>query len=170
MDSEFEFLRRFEGELSARAKADARREASPKPTYPRRWKPWVAAAAALLVLAAGIGFLANSNFTGSQASMAAVGSAPRPQAPHSQAFLGIDPQAGAARRNRGSPPTTQPARSQTRTPRPRRPPDSSKRSRVRRRTSRPAIFRRSSATDRSRSRSTTARSRRRPARSRTSPQ
>jgi hypothetical protein len=101
MDSEFEFLRRFEGELSARAKADARREASPKPTYPRRWKPWVAAAAALLVLAAGIGFLANSNFTGSQASMAAVGSAPRPQAPHSQAFLGIDPQAGGSTTKQG---------------------------------------------------------------------
>ena len=85
MDSEFEFLRRFDRELSARAKADARREASPAPKYPRRWKPWVAAAAALLVLAAGIGFLANSNFTGSQASMAAEGSAPRPQAPDLQA-------------------------------------------------------------------------------------
>src|SRR4051812_4073524 len=101
MDSEFEFLRRFEGELSARAKADARREASPKPTDPRRGKPWVAAAAALLVLAAGIGFLANSNFTGSQASMAAMGSAPRPQAPHSQAFLGIDPQAGGSTTKQG---------------------------------------------------------------------
>src|SRR3954451_24307650 len=101
MDSEFEFLRRFEGELSARAKPDARREPSPKPTYPRRWKPWVAAAAALLVLAAGIGFLANSNFTGSQASMAAIGSAPRPQAPHSQAFLGIDPQTGGSTTKQG---------------------------------------------------------------------
>src|SRR3954452_18344487 len=101
MNSEFEFLRRFEGELSARANADARREASPKPTYPRKWKPWVAAAAALLVLAAGIGFLANSNFTGSQASMAAVGSAPRPQAPHSQAFLGIDPQTGGSTTKQG---------------------------------------------------------------------
>ena len=35
-----------------RAKADARREASPKPKYPRRWKPLVAVAAMLLVLAA----------------------------------------------------------------------------------------------------------------------
>jgi hypothetical protein len=81
VNSEFEFLRRFEDELSARAQADARREASPKPKYPRRWKPWVATAAALLVLAAGIGFLANSNVMGSDASMAAVeGSPPRPQA------------------------------------------------------------------------------------------
>ena len=49
MDTEFEFLRRFESELSMRAKADARREASPKPKDPRRWKPWVAVAAILLV-------------------------------------------------------------------------------------------------------------------------
>lgn len=73
MDTEFEFLRRFESELSMRAKADARREASPTPKYPRRWKPWVAVAAILLVLAAGIGVLANSGLSGSQASMAAVG-------------------------------------------------------------------------------------------------
>src|SRR6478735_7862847 len=73
MDSEFEFLRRFESELSMRAKADARREASPKPKYPRRWKPLVAVAAMLLVLAAGIGILANSGLSGSEASMAASG-------------------------------------------------------------------------------------------------
>jgi len=73
VDSEFEFLRRFESELSMRAKADARREASPEPKYPRRWKPWVAAGAALLVLASGIGFLARSGTVGSQSSMAAGG-------------------------------------------------------------------------------------------------
>src|SRR4051812_8958550 len=84
MDSEFEFLRRFESELSMRAKADARREASPKPKYPRRWKPLVAVAALLLVLAAGIGVLANSGLSGSQASMASggadTGTARNPQA------------------------------------------------------------------------------------------
>jgi hypothetical protein len=84
MDTKFEFLRRFESELSMRAKADARREASPKPKYPRRWKPWVAVAAMLLVLAAGIGVLANSGLSGSQASMASNGAAqvtePRPGA------------------------------------------------------------------------------------------
>ena len=80
MDTEFEFLRRFESELSMRAKADARREASPTPKYPRRWKPWVAVAAILLVLAAGIGVLANSGLSGSQASMAAVGAARNPGA------------------------------------------------------------------------------------------
>src|SRR6187200_86559 len=73
MDTEFEFLRRFESELAMRAKADARREASPKPKDPRRWKPWVAVAAILLLLAAGIGVLANSGLSGSQASMAATG-------------------------------------------------------------------------------------------------
>jgi hypothetical protein len=102
MDSDFEFLRRFERELSARAKEDTRREASPAPKYPRRWKPWVAAAAALLVLAAGIGFLANSNFTGSQASMAAVeGSAPRPAAPNLQAVPGFEPQSGGGTTKQG---------------------------------------------------------------------
>src|SRR6188508_2552144 len=79
MDTEFEFLRRFESELSMRAKADARREASPKPKDPRRWKPWVAVAAILLVLAAGIGVLANSGLSGSQASMAAVGAVQGPE-------------------------------------------------------------------------------------------
>src|SRR3954462_6316785 len=101
MDSEFEFLRRFEGELSARARADARREASPKPTYPRRWKPWLAAAALLLVLAAGIGALASSGLSGSESSMAAGGAQvnernPQPlvpgasSAPNSQVKSGLN--------------------------------------------------------------------------------
>ncbi|MFL5790356.1 MAG: DUF4349 domain-containing protein, partial [Actinomycetota bacterium] len=75
MKTEFEFLRRFETELTMRAKADARREASPSPKYPRRWKPWVAAAAALLVLAGVIGLLAGG-YTGTEASrFSSVGSA-----------------------------------------------------------------------------------------------
>ena len=90
MDSEFEFLRRFESELSMRAKADARREASPKPKYPRRWKPMVAAAASLLVLAAVVGLLAGGGFSGSQSSrFSAVGAqvnAPVPAAPGTATF------------------------------------------------------------------------------------
>jgi len=88
--TEFEFLRRFETELTMRAKADARREASPSPKYPRRWKPWVAAAAALLVLAAGIGLLASSGLSGSQASIAASGEAAI-RAPDGQALPGSAP-------------------------------------------------------------------------------
>jgi uncharacterized protein DUF4349 len=90
MDSEFEFLRRFESELSMRAKADARREASPKPKYPRRWKPWIAAAASLLVLAVVVGLLAGGGFSGSQASrFSSVGAqvnAPAPAAPGTATF------------------------------------------------------------------------------------
>src|SRR5262247_714978 len=95
MDTEIEFLRRFESELSARAKADARREASPpKARYPRRWKPWVAAASLLLVVATGIGLLASSGMSGSQSSMAAGGAEVR--APNQQALPGTSPTFGKA--------------------------------------------------------------------------
>jgi hypothetical protein len=97
MDTEFEFLRRFESELSMRAKADARREASPKPKYPRRWRPWVAAAASLLVLAAVVGLLAGGGFSGSQESrfmsVGAAVNAPNVQ----QAVPGTAPQANPGR-------------------------------------------------------------------------
>ncbi len=58
MDTEIEFLRRFESELTTRAKADARREASPKPNDAHRWRPWIAGAAALLALSFLVGVLA----------------------------------------------------------------------------------------------------------------
>jgi len=75
VDTKIEFLRRFETELSMRANADARREASPTPKYPHRWRPWLAAAASLLALAAVIGLLAGG-FSGNNASeFASVGSA-----------------------------------------------------------------------------------------------
>lgn len=75
MDTEIEFLRRFESELSMRAKADARRETSPKPTYPHRWRPWIAAAASLLALAAVIGLLAGGLSGNGVSEFASVGAA-----------------------------------------------------------------------------------------------
>src|SRR4029077_19751232 len=50
VDTEIASWGRLEGELSVRARADARRASSPDPKYPHRWRPWVAAAAALLAV------------------------------------------------------------------------------------------------------------------------
>jgi len=66
--TEIEFLRRFESELSMRAKADARRAASPDPKYPHRWRPWIAAAAALLAVSFLIGMLATGGGLSSTSS------------------------------------------------------------------------------------------------------
>lgn len=74
MDTEIEFLRRFESELSMRAKADARRETSPKAKYPHRWRPWIAAVAALFAISLLVGLLATGGSltaAGSSASSAA---------------------------------------------------------------------------------------------------
>jgi hypothetical protein len=74
VDTEIEFLRRFEHELSMRAKADARREVSPKPKYPHRWRPLIAAAAALLAVSFLVGILATGgglSLSSSSASSAA---------------------------------------------------------------------------------------------------
>jgi Domain of unknown function (DUF4349) len=101
VDTEIEFLRRFESELSMRAKADARREASsPKLRYPHRWKPLVAAAAALLALSFVVGLLATggglSMSSGSASSAAsgdfeAVGGAQRGPAPVNPGSLEFAP-------------------------------------------------------------------------------
>lgn len=110
MDTEIEFLQRFETELSARAKADARREASPKPKYPHRWRPWVAAAAGLVAVSFLVGLLATGgglSASRSSASSAAAGGfqavggavpapAPAGQAKQGQTAFGLhqDQQAG----------------------------------------------------------------------------
>ena len=82
METEIEFLRRFESELSMRAKADARRESSPKPKDPHRWRPWIAAAAVLVALSFLVGILATgggfSAARSSASSGAAVGAVPAP--------------------------------------------------------------------------------------------
>src|SRR5437868_4882893 len=57
-----------------RAKADALRAASPDPKYPHRWRPWIAAAAALLAVSFLVGVLATGgglSLSGSSASSAA---------------------------------------------------------------------------------------------------
>ncbi|HEX3300818.1 MAG TPA: DUF4349 domain-containing protein [Actinomycetota bacterium] len=76
MDTEIEFLRRFEGELTMRAQADAGRASAPKPKQrdPHRWRPWIAAAASLLALAALIGLLAGG-ISNNASEFASVGSA-----------------------------------------------------------------------------------------------
>jgi hypothetical protein len=61
MDTPFEFLRRFEGELTEVARADKRRmAASPPPRRRRHWRGWVGAAASLLVVAGVIGLIIQS--------------------------------------------------------------------------------------------------------------
>jgi outer membrane murein-binding lipoprotein Lpp len=58
MDTPFEFLRRFEDELTEVARADKRRmAASPPPRRRRHWKGWVGAVASLLVVAGVIGLI-----------------------------------------------------------------------------------------------------------------
>ncbi len=102
MDSEFEILRRFETQLTRVAERDARRTASPPPRRrSRHWKPWIAAAAALLVLAAGVGLLAGGGLSGSQASrFSSVGAAvnapvPGPISEGGQGLQGVPAQGGA---------------------------------------------------------------------------
>ena len=96
MDTEIEFLRRFESELSMRAQADARREASPeRRTYPHRWRPWIAAAAAVAALSFLVGILATGgglSESRSSASSAApggvVGAVPAPPGTATQSNRG----------------------------------------------------------------------------------
>ncbi|MDP9185019.1 MAG: DUF4349 domain-containing protein, partial [Actinomycetota bacterium] len=58
MDTPFEFLRRFEDELTEVARADKRRmAASPPPRRRRHWKGWVGAVASLLVVAGALGLV-----------------------------------------------------------------------------------------------------------------
>ena len=68
MDTEIEFLRRYESELSMRAQADARREASPAARGARHWKPYASLVAALLGLALLIGLAASGSFVGAASS------------------------------------------------------------------------------------------------------
>jgi hypothetical protein len=58
VDTEIEFLQRFERDLSMRAEADARRQAAPPPRRPHQWRPWIAAAAALFAVSLLVGILA----------------------------------------------------------------------------------------------------------------
>jgi len=79
MDTEIEFLRRFESELSTRAQADAHREASPEArTYPHRWRPWIAAAAGLLAVSFLIGILATGGGFSASRSSASSGAVAAP--------------------------------------------------------------------------------------------
>ena len=177
MDTEFEILRRFETQLVRVAERDKRRAESPPSKRSRRpWKAALAAAAALLSLSLVVGLLA----TGGSASRR---EARRPARPHRAASrplgrrwaalpfqeptvpIRTSPRRGPRSTSvSGTHPTSKLRSGLVNSPEAPRP----ERQRSKDSSPRP-ISRRSSGTDRSRSRSTTAHSRRTPVRWRTSP-